>query len=184
MRVTVITPPEPIVTFGEIERHLAYVPDEDRTYVEGLVAAATAWVDGPAGWLGRALGEQTLEAVGRIDCDPVRLPFGPVRGVDSITYTDAAGNEQTVDPANYRQDGDYLAAASGFAWPAAPVRIRYSAGYPLVGDKSTAPDPIKVAIMMLVAQWYNTRAAVNIGKSVSEMPFAVDALLQPYRVYR
>ncbi len=184
MHVVVITPPEPIVSFEEIERHLADVPPEDREYVEGLVAAATAWIDGPTGWLGRVLGEQTLEATGVIHCDPVRLAFGPVIEIDSIKFTDAAGNEQTIDPASYSRHGDCLAAKAGFAWPAEPVRIRYRAGYPVIDGKSTAPAPVKVAIMMLVAQWYKAREGIAIDASVSELPFAVDALLQSYRIYR
>lgn len=184
MRVVVITTPDPVVTFEEIERHLADVPDEDKEYVEGLVAAATAWIDGPAGWLGRALGEQTLEASGVIRCDPVHLRFGPVIEIDSIKFTDAKGDEQTVDPARYMRDGDCVAVKAGYSWPAEPVRIRYRAGYPIVDGKSAAPAPVKVAIMMLVAQWYNTREGVAIDATVSELPFAVDALLQPYRAYR
>jgi hypothetical protein len=63
MRVVVITPPAPLVTWPDADKHLKLDGDEtDRDYVQGLIAAATGHIDGPGGWLNRALGEQTLEA--------------------------------------------------------------------------------------------------------------------------
>lgn len=180
MSVRVITPPEPVVTFEEAAKHLRLDDDEERDYVTGLIAAAQGWIDGPAGWLGRSVGVQELEW--RDDCLPARLPFHPVIEVDAATV-----DGEAADLPAWTDEGN-------LAWPLGVARgatvIRYRAGYGKPNDASPpvwindAPAPIKVAILMLVAQWYMARAAVNIGNIVNEMPFAVEALLQPYRVYR
>lgn len=63
MRVIVVEPPKPVVTWEEADQHLKLDGDtSQKSFVEGLIAAATAHIDGPDGWLGRALGVQTLEA--------------------------------------------------------------------------------------------------------------------------
>lgn len=199
-RVRVIVPPQPIVTIDEAVAHLVEVPAEDRSYVESLVLAATAWIDGPSGWLGRTLGIQTLELtldgfVAEGCSDEILLPFEPLIDVTSVSYADDGGSVVTLPPADYVVTSRGLRPADDGDWPSTDdvteaVRIRYRAGYgkqdpsdatKLVND---VPAPIKVAVMMLVAQWYRTREPVAIGATVEALPFAVDALLSPYRVYR
>lgn len=187
MSVVVITPPEPVVLFEEVEKHLVEVPAEDRTYVEGLTMAAAAWIDGPAGWLGRALGPQLLEwRLCHWLCGNWCWPIVPFLELESVTYVDVNGDEQTLPGTDPLNPGD-LPAVRGRP---GDVRIRYWAGYgkrdPDDATKwiTSVPAPIKVAIMMLVAQWYNTRENVVVGANPSNVPFAVDALLAPYRTWR
>ena len=104
MRVVVVTPPEPIVSWEEARAHLRLDSDEEEAYVTALVAAAQQWIDGPAGWLGRAIGVQTL----KIDASERRagcpLPFPPfidvvegdVAAEGSVTYR--AGYETIPAP--------------------------------------------------------------------------------------
>ena len=45
-------------------------------------------------------------------------------------------------------------------------------------------DDIKTAALFLIAHWYANREPVTIdGSNAVSVPFAVEALLQPYRVY-
>jgi len=44
------------------------------------------------------------------------------------------------------------------------------------------PD-IETAMLMLIAHWYANREAVVTGVSVTTPDFAVEAFLQPYRIY-
>lgn len=44
-------------------------------------------------------------------------------------------------------------------------------------------DDVKAAMLLLIGHWYANREAVNIGNITSSVPFAVEALLQPYRIY-
>jgi hypothetical protein len=63
MIVNVIEPPGEVISLVDAKKHLRVDHGDDDDYITGLVAAAVAWLDGPAGWLGRALGVQTLELV-------------------------------------------------------------------------------------------------------------------------
>ncbi|MGV3649847.1 MAG: head-tail connector protein [Devosia sp.] len=188
MHIRVIEPPVAIISWEEVQRHL--LPSEDdQELLESYLAAATAWLDGPDGWLGRSLGLQTLELV---DCGfgNDRLPLPPIVDIVSIKYIDTSGAEQTMPDTDYR----LLSNGSIWAerWPTVKgpdaVRIRYRAGYdgePAADDGTgDVPPAIKHAILMLVGQWYATREAINIGNIVSDLPFGVEALLSPYRIWR
>ena len=98
MRVIVITPPAPIVTWEEADQHLRLDgDDEQRDMVERLVKAATQHIDGPDGWLGRALGLQTLEARMGGFCDLIRLPCQPIVDIVSVHYLDGTGQPVLVE---------------------------------------------------------------------------------------
>lgn len=185
MSVVVITPPSPVVTFEEVEKHLADVPAEDQTYVEGLIAAATAWIDGPAGWLGRAIGVQLLEwQLSAWPCNG-RWPIPNMLEVESVSYVDSAGVDQTWP----LPDPVWFASMPAVRGRPGDIRIRYWAGYgKREGDPAAwanvTPAAIKVAIMMLVAQWYHNRSSVTIGGASGVLPNTVNDLLSPYRVWR
>lgn len=42
---------------------------------------------------------------------------------------------------------------------------------------------VKTAMLLLIGSWYANRESVVVGQSVSILPLAVDALLQPYVRY-
>jgi uncharacterized phiE125 gp8 family phage protein len=186
MKVIVIQAPQPVVSKEEAKRHLLVEHSDDDTFIEVLIAAATTWIDGPAGWLGRALGVQVLEWQ-RCDwpCEGEPFPYPPEIELVSIGYVDRDGAEQEWTPPSPLQ----FDSAPPVRGRSGDVKIRYRAGYgsasgdPVVWTNNV-PAPIKVAILMLVAQWYRTRAPVSIGAAVEELPFGVEALLSPYRVYR
>ena len=192
MSVTVITPPSPIVSLPEVKRHLRVDHVDDDALIESYTLAATTWLDGPSGWLGRALGAQELEYSGFWGCSLIELPCRPVAEIISVTVTASDGTDVVVAPNEYSLDGGCVVVAPGATWATMRnQRIRYLAGYGKMTDDETpkwvnasVPEPVRVAIMMLVAQWYQTRSSVVIGAPVNSLPFAVDALLNPYRVYR
>jgi uncharacterized phiE125 gp8 family phage protein len=189
MTVIVIEPPSPVVTVAEAKRHLRIEADitEDDAHIEGLIAAATAWLDGPDGWLGRALGGQILEWQSDTwPCVGFGLPYPPEVEILSIKYIDPGGDEQTwpIPSPLYFDDLPAVRGRSG------DIKIRYRAGYGAFNNEdppvwvNAIPAPLRVAILMLVAQWYETREAVTVGVSAEEVPNGVKALVQPYRVYR
>lgn len=188
MTVVVITPPSAVVSLEQAKKHCKVELSEtyDDVLISAYIDAATAWLDGPSGWLGRALGMQILELqLCEWPSNPVTLPFPPTIEVLSIAYVDPDGAEQTLDvpdplwfenmPAVRGRPGD--------------VKIRYRAGYATVAAgeppvwTNAAPAPIEVAMLMLVAHWYENREAVQIDSTAVELPFAVEALLSPYRVW-
>ncbi len=193
MRLVVVIPPPPIVTAAEVRAQLRLDAGDDDAFLDGLIAVATAHIDGPDGWLGRAIGVQTLEAQldgfydgGRTE---IMLPCRPVIEIVSVTYDDASGAAQVVLPAGYGLLGDIgLYPKPGITWPqAGAVRVRYRAGYPTVpasGDtpaKSTVPAPIRHAILMMVARLYASRGEDHATSLMHDK--TAERLLAPYRVF-
>ncbi|MEV4934601.1 hypothetical protein [Sphingobium sp. LSP13-1-1.1] len=180
MRVIVITPPEPVVTWEEADAHLRLAGDEEqKPYVESLIAAATANVDGPAGWLGRALGVQVLEARFSLNVGgPFILPYPPVASLVSAKYLDAAGNEQTAENDDFELLGNELVpAGSSWPWEGGSLRreagrVQYRAGY------ESVPAPIKTAILLMVSELFHNREL-----TAGDVAKVGEPLLQPYRIY-
>lgn len=183
MRVVVVTPPEPadVVSLDDAKLHLHVTHNDEDTLIPTYVAAAFGHIDGPKGWLGRCIGLQTLEA--RLDgfsCRTIRLPYPEVISVQSVTYLDAAGDEQTTA---FQQYGDEIEPGLGLSWPLPQfgretVRIRYTAGYQIV------PEPIRAAILFMVGDMHAFRAtAVAGGVAAVPMSATVENLLAPHRIY-
>jgi len=186
--VRVITPALPILTVDEVKRQVRLEADEheEDAYLASLIAAAQGWIDGPEGWLGRSIGPQLLEL--RIDHPCSSVVQLPCRPVLEVTAAWAGDDVVTIDP-------DVLSFGAfdfGSSFSGAPVRVRYWAGYgeraenPAPGEPvwiASVPAPIKHAMLLLIGQWWQSRAAVRIGEAVNTLPFGVEALLQPFRVY-
>jgi len=187
MRVLVVARPEPIVTYEEVVARLRLGGGEDeRLDVEAMIAAASGHIDGPDGWLGRAIGDQVLEA--RLDAwcgQAITLLYPPVIELAGAYYLDASGTEQVVDLADLDLIGrDVVAAGSSWPWEGCStrreaIRIRYRAGY------EDAPDTIKSAVMLMVGDLYRHRGTVAMGTaSAVPMSTTVERLLAPLRVFR
>lgn len=189
MRVRVITRPDPVVTWEDAEQHLSLGGDvTQKTQVEAMIAAATANLDGPGGWLGRAIGAQVLEAYAdSFGCGEITLPYPEIVGVLSVTYVDANGDDQVIDASDYRLVGDTLIPAYGKSWPSPrsqpeAVRIEYDAGYE-EGDPALAV--IRAAILLMVGDLYRFRETTVAGTIATAVPMSmtVKNLLDPLRKY-
>lgn len=58
-----------------------------------------------------------------------------------------------------------------------------SPGYAEDPDSILFSDDVKAAMLLLIGHWYANRESVAVGQTVAEVPFAVESLLQPYRIY-
>lgn len=200
MRALVVIPPEPVVTWAEAKAHLRLDGDDEQSFVEALVDAATAHIDGPHGWLGRAIGLQTLEIrLPAFGVTSIALPYPPVVDIVSIQYVDGAGEIASVSDDDYELTGALLRAAWTKSWPTAQwrgsdsdvVRIQYRAGYAVNPDATeivaNIPAPIRAAILLMVGDLYRFRTSasdMNVTPTAIPMSTTVEALLQPFRVYR
>ncbi|RKE73654.1 head-tail connector protein [Pseudorhodoplanes sinuspersici] len=197
-RPVLVTPPalKPI-TLAEAKAWLDIPYTNKDAVITGLIAAATAHLDGWTGILGRCLCEQTW----RQDFDRLnrclRLPLAPVISITSVKYDDADGVEQTVSSGDYEllndDLGPYVRFKDAYSFPQVhderpAVRVTYLAGYPNTGSEpdvtSTVPDDIKHAIALLVRHWFDNPTAVVVGVTAQSVPHAVDALLAPHRRIR
>ena len=76
---------------------------------------------------------------------------------------------------------------AALAWPAPKriangIEIAFTAGYgEAVAD---VPAPIRQAVLLLVAHWYEHREPIEIGAAHTRIPHMVSELLQPYRPVR
>jgi uncharacterized phiE125 gp8 family phage protein len=133
-------------------------------------------------------GRWGMSAADRLAAQAIELPRPPfIAIVEFVASDDSDGG---VDPATYTLD-DFSALARLIpvsAWPTGTpatnrIRVRWLAGY---GDSSDGAQPlpaaIRQALLMLVAHWYENRAAVAIGSAAGEMPIGVQDLLRPKRV--
>lgn len=162
MRAVVVTPPDPIVTPDEISG----THDANDTVVAALIAAVTEEIDGPGGYLNRSLGLQTIRATSWCFEDGMTLPAGPVTDIESLTYLDANGDEQTVDPSYYRLAGDRLYAVGGYTFPTTlaaddAVRVTYNAGYDGVVT-GAIPERARSAIILSVQSLKAGMAIENV----------------------
>ena len=154
--------------------------DDENTLIEGLIAAATDYVEL---YLGRALVSQTWELVLDDFSDEILIGKGPVSSITSVKYYDPDGVEQTLSSSTYSFDAtadpQRITLNPGYSWPSidegvAKITIRFVCGY------STVPAPIKQAMLLLIAQWYDNRADAT-DRPMIAMPNAVAALLTNYR---
>ncbi|ENT2841557.1 TPA: phage gp6-like head-tail connector protein, partial [Klebsiella pneumoniae] len=44
-------------------------------------------------------------------------------------------------------------------------------------------DDVKAAMLLLIGHWYENRETVSVGQAATDIPFTVEALLQPYKIY-
>lgn len=95
--VRTVAPTAPVVTLDEAKAHLRISHDDDDLLIQSLIDAATEYLDGLDGVLGRALSPQTYEAV--FDASPAyRLPLVPIV---SSTVTEADGAATVEFTAGY-----------------------------------------------------------------------------------
>ncbi len=121
----------------------------------------------------------------------VELFVAPLQSIDSVTVFDDADTATLIDPALYFASLDTLPPrlvlrGSG-SWPhpgrsANGIDIRVTAGYgPAPAD---VPQPLRQAILLAVAHWFEHRELVVFGSSSVPVPQSVAALVQPYRQVR
>lgn len=198
MALRLITAPtvQPL-TLAEVKEHCRVNHSYDDATLQLYLEAATAYVDGPEGFLGRALVTQTWELV--LDEFPeneIKIPLPPLQSVTSVTYDDASGIEQVVDSDDYTVDavsepGWVLPESSG-AWPATfeginAVRIRFVAGYAPTEDsppdlRANVPFSIKAAILLTIGSLYEHRETVVVGGVVTQLPWGAEQLLRRHRI--
>lgn len=158
MSVIVINPPPVVVSAADARTAGVFSSDDDDAMIDALLAAAQATIDGPDGWLGRAIGLQTLElsVVGGLWCvrwpHQIKLPYLPIRSITSAKTVTDDGTETTIDPSAYSLTGDVLTFTDTMSRNA--LRIRYVAGYGTAegGSDLPLPPPIKFAIMLMAKQ--------------------------------
>lgn len=116
----------------------------------------------------------------------IKARIGPLRAVTAARVFDAAGHASDVDVGRFVLDAATGVIASP-VW-SLPMPGRDIAGVELdveIGfgaSASDVPEPLRQAIRLLVAHFYDNRGVVAHGGGAAMLPAGVHALLAPYRV--
>jgi uncharacterized phiE125 gp8 family phage protein len=178
------------VALAEAKAHLRVDGTAEDTLIASLIVTARLHVEAAAGL---ALITQSWSWF-RDAWPPgpaLDLPLRPVESIAAVRLYDADGATTTLDPASYFLDGagtpPRLVRQAALTWPipgrlANGVEIAFTAGYgPAAAD---VPAPLRHAILLLVAHWYEHRAPVEAGAQPAPLPDMVSELLAPYRTMR
>jgi uncharacterized phiE125 gp8 family phage protein len=183
----VTAPASTIVTLAEAKAHLRVQHNAEDAVITAFIGAATALIDGPSGFLRRALVTQTWRLV--MPESPAEyyqeLPLPPFAEMESIKYFDSDDAEQTLDAALYRVQAPTFSTAfvelkPGVAWPASydrrdAYKFEFTAGY---GNPADVPIQIRQAALLIVGTMYARRGDEDDGRN--PMTPAVQRLLSPY----
>ena len=188
--VPIAGPTSEPVSLEETKAHLRVDADAEDTLILSLITAARVHVEVS---LGVALLTQSWLWLldrwpeGRI----AEIPLRPVQAVTAVRVKDAGGTPVTMPASNYLLDGRgspaRLIASGPAGWPAPGmaangIEIELQAGYGALA--SDVPRPIRQAVLLLVAHWFERREPVEVGDEMVTLPDMVGELLQPYRRVR
>lgn len=178
------------VSLEEAKAHCRIDACAEDTLVSSLVLAARLYVEQS---LGLALIRQKWSLY--LDAWPgkahVELPLSPLIGVDAIRLYGQTGSYMTIDPGLFFLDTvsrrPRLVRGVGQAWPVPgrnvnAIEIAFTAGYGATADD--VPMPIRQAIKLLIAHWYEAREPVVFGQDANIMPLTVASLIQPYQAVK
>lgn len=190
MGLTLITAPtsEPL-TLDEAKQHLRVDTSDDDGLIAGYILAARHWVESQVGPLMTQTWDYTVDGGWPIVNNryQIDLPLKPVQSITSVSYVDSAGATQTLSASLYQTVLNTPTAsvvrAYSQSWPTvrdqpACITVRFVAGYG--AHPGSVPDPLRVAIQMLVGSFYEHREEVVIGQTVAQVPFGVQSLISPY----
>ena len=186
MALKVVTPPAvEAITLEEAKNYLRVDVTDDDILISDLITAARMFAEA---YTWRAILPTTYEYY--LESWPVygviELPNPPLISVDFVRYTTANNVQFTLDASSYIVDTanepGRVILKPNYSWPAdellpgLPIVIRFTAGYAVV------PKPVRQAMLMLVAHWYENREAAG-ERSIKEIAFAVESLLGQYRFF-
>lgn len=178
------------VSLAETKAHLRVDASDEDTLIASLIDVAVSHVE-------RALGIALITQGWTVVRDAwpggwlVELPLAPLQSVASVTTYDADGAGTVFDASDYFVDTasrpPRLVLHGTAPWPAPGrrangIEIALTAGF---GDAATdVPEPVRQALLMLVAHWYENREPAPLGPGPVEVPATAAGLLAPWRPVR
>ena len=184
----IVTPPasEP-VTLSEAKAQLSVTSSAHDTRITSLITVVRRQVER---YLKRALITQTWKVYYNCFHAVMELPYAPIQSVTHVKYYDDSGTLQTLSSDLYWED---LASEPGkivrkydavypelLAGRPNAVEIQYVAGY---GDAEDVPEDIRLAILMLVTDYFDNRGEVVVGSIAQRIPGFIKDLVHDYRMY-
>lgn len=120
----------------------------------------------------------------------VEIPMSPLNAITSVRVKGADGNWITLPQTSYLVD--LASKPPRLVWnsttrpdpgvPAMGIEIAFEAGFG--PNPAHVPAPIKHALLLLIAHWYEHREAIDVGSGSARIPEAVSDLIAPFRKIR
>ncbi|MCK9917797.1 head-tail connector protein [Microbacteriaceae bacterium K1510] len=183
--ILLIAPAAEPLTLDEARAFLRVEHHDDDALIGALIAGARLHVEAQTR---RALITQVWRLAldawpesGRIDVRPA-----PLQAVTAARVFDEAGNAVALDLQSFVPA--LAASVIAFVPWAVPAPGRLIAGIEFdvrvgYGDTPSAvPEPLRQAMRLLVAHWYENRTPVAVGHETAVLSEAVRALVAPYRM--
>lgn len=176
----VTAPTGDVVTVADLKVHCRIDGSDEDAYLATLLDNAEAEAEA---YLWQKLLTQTWNEYFDGFTDPLKLRYGPVSSIGTLTYTDSNGASQTLATSVYelgQVDGVYVVRRKyNQTWPDTRshedvVTVPYICGY---GAANAVPERIKHAIRLHAATAYRNRED-------GAPPEAFFRLLGPYRLNR
>ena len=174
------------VTLDEARAFLRVEHNDDDELIAALIAGSRIHVEAQTR---RALITQSwrLARDNWPEDGRLRIVPGPLQALNSARVYDFDGNAHDVDLQAFVPDlGASVLVVAPWAVPApgriaAGIELDVTVGY---GDSALdVPEPLRQAICLLIAHWYENRGLVAAGTTqAGVLPQTVGALLAPYRM--
>jgi len=187
MTAALITPPaiEPVL-LADAKAYLRVDGDEEDDFINAAISAARVHVETLTR---RMLIEQSWRVY--LDAWPrtrvVTIPVAPLIAVESVIIYDRNGEPATVSTEDYQVDAISVPGRL-ILYAIVPlaertingIEIDVTAGY---GASSVdVPSPLRRAMMMLIAHWFEHRGVVGHDMAADMPPQGFEALIAPYRI--
>lgn len=161
---------------SDLHLHLRVDTTEQDPLLSAYIAAAVGYLDGYSGRLGRCILKQKWAFPLNDNTEVVYLPFPDCRDFavereqPASTWTALSGVDVQI-----ARDAVFLAELPD---DLEGVHLTCYAGW---DTPAKVPAPLKQAVRMLVAHWFDNRAEVTVGQAPHQLPAGVEMLISPYK---
>lgn len=184
-----------ILTVADLKREVRRTDSSEDAKFKDAIEEAYFRLDGPTGWLNRAILEQ--QWVGVVDrfADKIELPIPPLTSVDQIRYLDSDGAWQTLSADAYGASTfglvGYVYKKVGESWPytkrePGAVEITFTAGYADGEEVLENMRGIRKALKLLGGHYFHTPLPTFSEPRVLEVPrkvqYALDFVIGQLRI--
>ena len=167
----------------------------ENTRATDAIKEAYFHLDGPTGWLNRAILSQ--EWVGFVDAfdNQIEMPIPPLQSVDQIRYRDSAGTWNVLATSVYGVDTSGLFGIvylkDGQSWPdvgsdPGGVEITFTAGYGDGADVLEQAYNIRKAMKLLSGHFFHNPTPTFVEPRLVEVPrkiqYGLEKVVNQFRI--
>lgn len=177
------------VTLQEAKAHLRIDHAAEDVLISSLILTSRLHVEAA---LDLALIDQTWTL--QLDAWPIGgsldIPLSPLNVVSAVRVMGGAGGTVTIAPQSYIVDTGSRPPRIVFEPGSQPrpgvramgIEVEFTAGFG--AEPAHVPAPLRHAILMLVAHWYENRDVSEAGSPAARIPEQIGELIAPFRKIR